>query len=218
MPSVRAWHDPLIIKEKKGVRNVDYVIKNNRGVYIKLINGRPVTCNKNDKALFERSKARNILNSLPKNLKKMHFIMEAIPDIPPKVIENNNYKVSENVTRWVERFGSCGDILNAARERSNELIGNLYDIDKALMNILHDVEIESSKDLYRGWIVYKAIRENRKKRREIKDEIEIIQDVLKNINPDYVQKERIQKAVDGLFHRKYTYRIIEGSEEKEENI
>lgn len=196
---------------------MDYVIRNNRGVYIKIDSGgRPVSCNFKDRTLMDRNKARNVLNSLPKSLKKMNFIMEAIPEIPPRVIETpQTYKPSENITRWVDRFGTCGDIFNSAMKRSNELIGILYDLDKGLFNILHQIEIEPSKDLYTGWKLYKAIRKNRTERREAKDEIQIIQNVLTKINPECVQRERIQKAVDGLFHRKYTYRIIEGSEDDE---
>lgn len=196
---------------------MNYAIRNNKGVYIKIdAGGRPVSCNFKDRTLMDRNKARNILNSLPKSLKKMKFFMEAIPEIPPRVIETpQTYKPSENITRWVEQFGTCGDIFNSAVKRSNELIGILYNLDKGLLNILHSIEIEKPKDLYTGWQLYKAIRENRTQRRETKDEIQIIQNVLTNINPECVQRERIQKAVDGLFHRKYTYRIIEGNEDDE---
>lgn len=196
---------------------MNYVIRNNKGVYIKIdAGGRLVSCNFKDRTLMDRNKARNILNSLPKSLKKMKFFMEAIPEIPPRVIETpQTYKPSENITRWVEQFGTCGDIFNSAVKRSNELIGILYNLDKGLLNILHSIEIEKPKDLYTGWQLYKAIRENRTQRRETKDEIQIIRNVLTNINPECVQRERIQKAVDGLFHRKYTYRIIEGNEDDE---
>ena len=53
------------------------------------------------------------------------------------------------------------------------------------------------------------MRNNRRKRRIIKDELLIISDVLKEVNPSVLQQSRIQKAVDGLLHRKYTYRITE---------
>ena len=117
---------------------MDYVIRNNRGVYIKIDSGgRPVSCNFKDRTLMDRNKARNVLNSLPKHMKKMKFFMEAIPEIPPRVIETpQTYKPSENITRWVEQFGTCGDIFNSAVKRSNELIGILYDLDKGLLNIL----------------------------------------------------------------------------------
>ena len=61
---------------------MDYVIKNHKNVYIRLnSNGRPVTCEEHQKTLFEESKAKNILNTLPKTLKKLEFEIEVIPDI-----------------------------------------------------------------------------------------------------------------------------------------
>lgn len=67
---------------------MDYCIKNNRNVYIKLNdNGCAVTCSKSQMEKFEFSKAKNILSNLPKTLKKMKFKVEAIPDISSKVNE-----------------------------------------------------------------------------------------------------------------------------------
>ena len=78
-----------------------------------------------------------------------------------------------------------------------------------MIDILHIIEIEKSKDLYGGWKEYKDIRTNREKRRSIKDELFIVENVLKKIDSSHLQRERIQKAVDGLFNRKYNFRIIE---------
>ena len=131
---------------------MDYeIVSGNQKVYIKLDSGgRPVTCGKSERGKFEKSKAKNILNSLPKTLRKFNFKMEAIPDIPkkedpttkPKVIENVGYIPSSNVTQWIEKFGQCGDILNAAIERHSELVKNLSDLDKGLTDLLHSVELE----------------------------------------------------------------------------
>lgn len=61
---------------------MDYVIKNHKGVYIRLnYNGAPVTCAEHEKSLFEQSKAKNILDSLPKTLKRLKFKVEPILDI-----------------------------------------------------------------------------------------------------------------------------------------
>ena len=63
-------------------KKLDYVIKNNKNVYIRINNnGSPVPCSKNDRTLFEYSKAKNILNCLPKTMKKMRFVVEAVPEI-----------------------------------------------------------------------------------------------------------------------------------------
>ena len=105
---------------------MDYVIRNKSGLYVKLNeNGTPITCNESQKDLFEYSKANNICNSLPKALKKFNFYVECVPDIQPKVeeqkvITTNTYVPSENVTRWINEFGQCEDILDKASKRYDE--------------------------------------------------------------------------------------------------
>lgn len=203
---------------------MDYVIKNNKGIYIKLNqNGSPITCTANEKALFDESKAKNILKSMPKTLRRLNFKLEAIPDIQQNqntIGEDDNkreeYILSENITRWIEKFGKCGDILDEAEERENELLKDLKDNDKELIDILHIIEIEKSKDMFSGWRLYKRIRDNRIKRRSIKDELLIVENVLDQIkNTSCFHRDKIQKAINGLFTRKYTFRIIE---EESENV
>ena len=126
---------------------MDYVIRNKSGLYVKLNeNGTPITCNESQKDLFEYSKANNICNSLPKALKKFNFYVECVPDIQPKVeeqkvITTNTYVPSENVTRWINEFGQCEDVLDKARKRYEFLNGELSDVDLKLQDILHDVSL-----------------------------------------------------------------------------
>lgn len=199
---------------------MDYVIKNHKNVFIRLNeNGCPVTCVEQNKMTFEYSKAMNILGCLPKTLKRLNFRVEAIPDIVPKngiitkgktIIQKENYIPAESITRWIEKFGICGDILNEARQRERQLLKELDDVDKELLDILHIIEIEKSKDLYGGWKLYMNIRMNRERRRCVKDEILIVENVLENITDiSCLQRERVKKAVDGLFTRKYAFKIVE---------
>lgn len=208
---------------------MNYVIKNHKNVYIRLNkNGAAVTCTEQKRALFDESKAKNILDGLPKTLKRLNFKVVAIPDITPQinkevvnivkksVIENSSYEVAENVTRWIDQFGSCYDVIKNAEQILKTLIVELEGCDKKLLDILHRIEIEPPKDLYGGWQIYKAIRENRRKRRNIKDETLIINNVLEKINPSCLNRDQIKKAVDGLIGRKYRFRFIE--EEETENV
>lgn len=197
---------------------MDYCIKNNKNVFIKLDNnGSPVTCVESVKGIFEYSKARNILDNIPKTLKRLNFRLEAIPDIPQKekkvIHKKADRQLSEDITRWVDKFGVCADIFNEAKERENELILELDKSDKELLDLLHIIEIEKPKDMFSGWKLYKDIRNNRERRRNIKDELLIVDNVLKEINPACMQRDRVQKAIDGLFGRKYTFRIVEEGEE-----
>lgn len=198
---------------------LDYeIVSSNKRVYIRLDNnGKPVTCARDARMRFDRTKARNILNMLPKPLKKFHFRMEAIPEIPPKTIQDTLYNPPDSVKQWVEKFGQCGDILNAAVARNDHLVNTLYALDKKLLNILHEVEMERPKDLFRAWIIYTDIRTNRRKRREVKDELQVINNVISRIDKSVLQRDRVQKAVDGLLTRKYTFRIIE-EDDKDENL
>ena len=49
---------------------LDYMIKNNGKVYIRVVNGKVETCTENMKSVFNEAKAKNILRSLPKTLKR----------------------------------------------------------------------------------------------------------------------------------------------------
>lgn len=201
---------------------LDYCIKNHKNVFIKLNDqGSAATCVESVKGIFEFSKAKNILSSLPKSLKRMNFKVEAIPDIPPKEeekviekrsIQKSDYVLSEDITRWVDKFGTCADILNEAKKRETELIDELHKIDQEFLDVIHIIEIEKPKDMYGGWQEYKHIREIRERRRNTKDELLIVENILKEINPSCLQRERVQKAIDGLLNRKYTFRIVEEEE------
>lgn len=204
---------------------MDSVIKNHKNLYIRLNkNGTPVTCTEHEKMLFEQSKAKNILDNLPKTLKKLKFKIEIVPDIQQnkKIIgENDNrreeYVPSENIIRWIDKFGKCGDTLREAEDREKQLLIDLKNNDKELIDILHIIEIEKSKDMYSGWQLYKFIKNNRIERRNMKDELLIVENVLEQIkNISCFHREKIQKAINGLFTRKYTFRIIE--EEEKENV
>lgn len=195
---------------------MEYIIKNHKNVYIRLnSNGRPVTCVEHDKTLFEFSKAKNIVDSLPKSLKRLRFKVEAIPEIivrqEKKVIEKENYLVSANITEWIEKFGICDDILKEAQKRKEELYRELTNIDRQFSNLVHQIELEGKVDLYGGWLERNKIKENRERRRDIKDELIIISNVLK-MDFRSIDRNEINKAVEGLANRKFTYRIVEEDE------
>ena len=199
---------------------MDYVICNKKKVFIKLSkNGKPETCNERDRGEFEYSKARNIVDNLPKTLKKMNFNVIPIPDIKIKkeeiiITKNETHELLGDVTKWIEKFGSCEDVFREAKDRYELLKEKIHLIDNDILNILHQIELESPKDMYHGWLLYKKLREDRTKRRGMKDELLIIGNVLKQIDSSCVSRVNTQKAIDGLFERKYTFRIVEDEDEE----
>ncbi len=204
---------------------MDYIIRNHKGVHIRLnSNGAPVTCAEHEKTLFEYSKAKNILNSLPKTLRRLNFQVVPISDLALKedsktekiVIKNDNYVVPDTILQWVEKFGICDDILKEAQYRKDELYKLLSDVDKEFTNIVHKIEFEEKIDLYGGWTERNEVQENRRKRRKIKDELLVISSVIK-MDFTKLDRETINKTVAGLAKRKFTYRVIE-LEEQTENV
>lgn len=205
---------------------MDYVIKNHKNVYIRLNkNGTPVTCAEHEKTLFEYSKAKNILDGLPKTLRRLNFKVDPIPDIVPKeekkkdsdkkVIENDNYIVSNEILGWVEKFGICDDILKEAQKRKDELNKALSEIDKEFINIIHEIEFEGKIDLYGGWRERNKLKENRENRRHIKDELLVISSVVK-MDFRNLDRNTVNKVVAGLAKRKFTFRVVE--EDDTENV
>ena len=197
---------------------MDYIIRNKSGLYVKLNeNGTPETCNESQRGLFECSKANNICNSLPKQLKKFNFFVEAVPEIQPKideqnVITTNTYVPSENVTRWIEKLGQLEDVLTEVSERDEELNGELSDVDLKLQDILHNIELSDKCDMYKSWKIMNEIRKLRKERRQIKDE-KLILSGIKTQGITYLNRKSVQKCVDGLSKRKYRIRIVEEEED-----
>lgn len=202
---------------------MNYVIKNYKNVYIRLNqNGAAVTCAEHEKTLFEQSKAKNILDSLPKTLRRLNFKVVAVSDVFQKstnkereVIETENYIIPDQITQWMEKFGICDDILKEAQKRKEELVRLLSDADKEFSNMVHKVELEEKIDMYGAWEERNKWRKNRRKRREIKDELLIISNVLK-MDFRNLDRSTIDKVVRGLAKRKFTYRVIE--EEETENV
>ena len=197
---------------------LDYIIRNKSGLYVKLNeNGTPETCNESQRGLFECSKANNICNSLPKQLKKFNFFVEAVPEISQKVdeqkvITTNTYVPSENVTRWIEKLGQLEDVLSEVSERYEELNGELSDVDLKLQDILHTIELSDKCDMYKSWQMINEIRNLRKQRRDIKDE-KLVLSGIKSQGITYLSRSSVQKCVDGLSKRKYRIRIVEEDEE-----
>lgn len=199
---------------------MDYVIKNHKNVFIRLNeNGKAVTCLDCDKTFFNYTKAKNVLNSLPKTLKKLNFKIEAVPEIEKpkqiivekkekKVIQSKSYMPSENVTRWLEKFRLCDDIIAEAKGRKEELCINLSNCDKELSNELHRIELESNKNACAGFLEYKKVKTILEKRREIKDELMIISNVL-SMDFRSFSNEIVKKSIDGLSKRKFTLRVVE---------
>lgn len=199
---------------------MDYCIKNSKSVYLKLDNnGTPTTCVESAKQLFEFSKAKNILGSLPKTLRRLNFRVEAIPDIakPKKIVESNTYKVSDEILEWRDKFKTVDEIKSEANERLDKLSELLHENAQKILDVRHKIELENNKNMYDGYLLYVDLRTLLRDRRAMKDEQLILKDVL-HMNFSNFSSEQIEKAIAGLSTRKYEVRIVEEDGEVNDSL
>lgn len=88
-------------------------------------------------------------------------------------------------------------------------------IEEELNDINHEIELSAPKDLYKGWLMYKSIRELRIERRRLKEENELLKDTYDYFKSQQGQafKNKIQQLQGGAAklreaqeHRTYTPR------------
>lgn len=134
-----------------------------------------------------------------------------------KVIKNENYKIPDQITQWIDKFGICDDILKEAQKRKEELGRLLSDVDREFSNMVHKVELEERIDMYGAWKERVEWQKNRRKRRKIKDELLVISSVLK-MDFRNLDRNTIDKVVTGLAKRKFTYRVVEEEDDAENAV
>ena len=94
-------------------------------------------------------------------------------------------------------------------------IDDIKRIEGELNDIMHEIELTNSKDMYHGYLLYKQIRELRIARRRCKEEAELLKDTYDYFNSQQGQafKNKIQQLQGGAAklrevqeHRTYTPR------------
>lgn len=196
------------------------ITNSDRRIYIKLDDcGKAVTCVKSAAQTFSDKKAKNILSSLPKTLKKFNFVIVPVSDektedtkkcivkavAEKKTIKNDSYKIPDEIVNWTERFKSCNGLIIEATARKNELFEQLSNIDKELSNCLHEIELTRSKNACDGYKEYKKIKTVLERRRVIKDELAIVQSI-SSCDMDFNQ---IDDVVNRLKNREFTIRDVD---------
>ena len=171
--------------KKERVVEMNYVVTNDK-LYIRLSSdGSPVTCSKRNAQVFEKDKADNILKNLPKVLKNFRFKVKPVP-----------------------QSGQCSEFVEDATRRRAVLHKKLANVDRELSNCMHQIELEKWKSGCDGYKLYKLEKEILEKRRQIKDELVIIQSVLDNTKCT-IGIKNIEKTFNRLGTRRFEIRIIE---------
>ena len=122
----------------------------------------------------------------------------------------NNNIVNQYSSTFVQIFN---DVVR--RYESN--LDIIKQTEEALTDVEHEIELGSSRDMYRGYLLYKQIKDLRMKRRQCKDENQLLQDMYDYIKSPQGQsfKNKIQsiqgssaKIYESQAHRTYTPRQL----------
>lgn len=204
---------------------MNYVVTNGK-LYIRLnAEGSPVTCSKANAQLFEKDKAENIHKNLPKVLKNFHFVVKPVSKSDQEILQNktnsdnvqseekkyirkDSYIPCDEVVQWIEKSKQCSEFVEDATRRRTILHKKLANVDRELSNCMHQIELEKWKSGCDGYKLYKLEKEILEKRRQIKDELVIIQSVLDNTKCT-IGIKNIEKTFNRLGTRRFEIRIIE---------
>lgn len=153
-------------------------------------------------------------NQLPKALRKAFRVERR--DKPPDNVKqvndrdlvNNTEKVmlSSNIQLWLDKVENMNGIVDEASRRKEVLLQQLSDIDKELSDVMHYIEF-SRLNAAQGYKAYKMIKERRMRRRNIKNEL-IVVEIIIGKRFSNLASEEITKAVEKLDKRTYEPRVL----------
>ena len=184
-----------------------FIYKNHKNKYVPISN--EVLADK-----FSKKQADGVLNnSLPKALKSVFYVQKVDEDVLKKKqikqvnesdLENNTEKVmlSENIQTWLDKLSNLNGLVKEASTRKEVLTKQLKD---EKIDIEHYIEF-SSLNAAQGYKASKELQQCRIKRRHVKNEIFVLDMILKHNMSDSVIDEIIEK-VQSMDKRTYKPRV-----------
>lgn len=185
-----------------------YIKKDKRGNFIPIMS--PTLAD-----TFTKVKAENILcNQISKCLRSRYHV-ECIEKDPPGIksvtktdlVKTEKIMETDNIMRWIDRIKDLNGLAKDASDRQEQLTQELSKVDKELSDIEHYIEF-SNLNAYQGYQAAKMIKDKRRIRRSIKNELTVINVILSRRISETVQDE-VVKCINVLDHRTYNPRVLE---------
>lgn len=224
-------------KSKEVIIIILYALTDGHGSYIRhdIFSGKYVPVRNQSLAdtWEHRVKAQNILkNGLCKKDKKRFHIVEiddgkgiaecvkkeiTISEMNANTDEENFHidKVKElsdgleddcQMEKWKSGIDSMTEFVLDAESRKDELNKEMSDIDKEITDIQHYIEL-NNLNAYQGFLAYKMLQGRLRKRRKIKNELQILSQ-LGICKVDSAMLIDVQNAIRELDNKTYTPRIL----------
>lgn len=203
----------LIIKleNMRGDNNMCYIFVDG-DIYLGMNNKNyiPVKNKADAKRFPTKSNAQNMLqSSVPKILKRTYsWNLEEIEEVE---ISNSTTKVNTQYTHvdiddLKESINSLSGKLSTLKGNKEWLLEEESNLDKQISDILHFLEFNTFSAC-EGYKLCKALKELRLKRREVKNELEII-NILNCHTCNNIANGNTNKAISGISNKHYTPRVL----------
>ena len=122
-----------------------------------------------------------------------------------KKIIDEDYKDTQ-LDKWESGIESMTEFVQDAETRKEYLSKEMSDIDKEIIDIQHYIEF-NDMNAYQGWMAYKMLQNRLKKRRKIKNELQVLIQ-LGNCKIDSSMIGDIKNAINEMNNRIYTPRVL----------
>jgi hypothetical protein len=142
--------------------------------------------------------ANNFIASQSKMLSSYSGMFPKLFDVPMTYIPISEDEIMKSVTR-------VGDKLKILQNNRHYLRIKLKDLDNETQDLLHLIELDkpSASGAYHQW---KMLHDVRIKRREIKDQLKIIDTILNTSSVEITNGE-LSKKLESIKHQKYFPRV-----------
>jgi len=172
--------------------------------YINSTGGQHVVSNLNQATKFKMDKANNVLQCIPKILKKYNWKIE-YASVENKIIVSIP-QVKEIGYNLLDKVNDLETFVKDIQERNLYLQAKLHTVELEIVDIEHAAEFYNL-NAAQGYKLYKILHDRQNSRREIKDEMEKIQYIL-NGTMKGALNNNISKSINGLNNRQYTPRVL----------
>ena len=81
---------------------------------------------------------------------------------------------------------SINSIFTDISNTYNNSIEEIKEVEQSLMDLLHEIELSSDKDMYQGYLLYKEIKALRIRRRQAKERVELLKSIYDFVNGNQV--------------------------------
>lgn len=207
-------------------RMTAYIISDGRGKYIRRdFAGKysPVRSEALADVWDEKVKAQNVLrNQINRNIRNRYKVVEIdIQPIPKEVAVTKGVDLKKDIVpkseikewetqidKWGNEISLLSGFITDMENRREILTKALSDVDKEIIDIEHYIEL-GTFNAYQGWLAFSMLRHRLKKRRKVKDELQVISQI-NNCKINSTTVSNIKNTIHKMDERLYRPRILTG--------